>query len=172
MEKVKLRNHDDGSDIVFMYNPKELSLKEAVETSDNPGARSQRSGRPKVSFSNLPAKTITISNILFDTFETKENVVEIYIKKFQAATRFINGLQRPPVYCLTWGKEEYLEYCFVESVSYKLTKFLQDGTPVRAIIDTLTLKETEKPNDDASSTPNSQPDPANDNMKNRQKTRS
>lgn len=164
--KAKLKNQDGGNDIEFMFNPKELSFDSKVETSDSPGARSERSGRPKISFSNLPPKTITISNILFDTFETGEDVTDKYISKFEEATRFINGKQRPPVYCFFWGKQ-YLEYCFIEQVNYKLTKFSKDGIPVRAVIDSLTLKETEKPSDDRSSQANPQPDPANDNMNSR-----
>lgn len=159
MEKAMLKNQDGGKDIVFMFNPKELSFQNSVSTADNPGTRSQRSGRTKVSFSDIPAKTITITNILFDTFETGEDVVDTYIKSFEESTRFIKGKQRPPVYCFFWGKQ-YLEYCFIEQVNYKLTKFKQNGTPVRAIIDSLTLKETEKPVDDSTTLPSAKTNPS------------
>ncbi len=167
-----LRCQDKGQadDIKFMFNPKELSIQLSVETSENPGARSQRSGRPKISFSHLPPKIITISNILFDTYETGEDVEDTYIQAFQKATQFIQDKERPPVYSFVWGKN-YLEYCFVEAVNYKLTKFLADGKPVRAVIDSLTLKETEKPNDDKTSQTSSTPDAKNDNYKNRTKNR-
>ncbi|MGF1522175.1 MAG: hypothetical protein ACFBSF_07655 [Leptolyngbyaceae cyanobacterium] len=164
--KAILKNRDGGKDIQFMFNPKELSFQNNVDTADNPGARSERTGRPKVSFSNIPPKTITIANILFDTFETGKDVVDLYIKAFEEATRFINGKQRPPVYCFLWGKQ-YLEYCFIEQVNYKLTKFSKTGVPVRAIIDNLTLKETEKPTDDRSSSPATQANPLADNMQTR-----
>ena len=168
-EKALLKNRDqEGKDIKFMFNPQELSFQRNVNTADNPGARSKRSGSPKVSFSDISALTITISNILFDTFETGEDVVENYIKPFEEATKFINGKERPPVYSFLWGRE-YLQYCFIEAVSYKLTKFNRTGMPVRAIIDSLTLKETERPNDDRSSSKSSQPDAQNDNMKSRKK---
>jgi hypothetical protein len=72
------------------------------------------------------------------------------------------------VYTFLWGRT-YLEYCFVEGVNYKLTKFLANGTPVRAVIDSLTLKETEKPDDDSSSAKKPKADPKNDNAKNRGK---
>lgn len=168
MEKAKaiLKNQDGGEDIHFMFNPKELSFKNSVSTADNPGARSQRSGRPKVSFSNIPPKIITISNILFDTFETGEDVIERYIKPLEKATQFINGKQRPPVYCFLWGRQ-YLEYCFIEQLSYKLTMFSKTGIPVRGVIENLTLKETERPSDDRSSAPASQPNPKQDNIASR-----
>lgn len=166
MEKAILKNQDGGTDIKFMFNPKEMSFQNSVKTASDPGTRSQQSGRKKVSFSDIPAKTITISNILFDTFETGKDVVENHIKPFEEATRFIKGKQRPPVYCFFWGKQ-YLKYCFVEQVNYKLTKFKQDGTPVRAMIDSLTLKETEKPSEDRSGTPATKPDRKNDNRSSR-----
>jgi hypothetical protein len=162
-EKAKLICRDGQKVIEFMFNPKELSFQLSVETADNAGARSQRTGRPKVSFSNLPPKTITINNILFDTYETGKDVLEEHILAFQKATQFIEGKERPPVYSFLWGRT-YLEYCFIESVNYKLTKFLANGTPVRAVIDSLTLKETERPDADSSRSKGAQEDPENDNM--------
>jgi len=153
IEKARLLCRDGGKHIEFMFNPKELEFTEELEISSNEGAASTTSGRSKPSFSNIPPKTITINNILFDTYETGEDVVEKYIVPFQEATRFIEGEKRPPVYSFIWRKPKpYFDYCFVEGVRYKLTKFLADGTPVRAVIDSLTLKETEKPTDSSNPT--------------------
>jgi hypothetical protein len=171
LEKAILKARSGGKDIQFMFNPKELQFEEEVETSDNPGARSEKSGSPKVSFSNIPAKKITISNILFDTFESGENVMEAYVNDWCKAARFLEDKekQRPPVYTFAWGTATpYLEFCFVEKLSYKLTKFLPDGTPVRAVIDSLVLKETDKPPEDDTQLPPAQANPAGDNMKTRQ----
>lgn len=57
---------------------------------------------------------------------------------------------RVPLYRFVWGEQIYLRCCFVEQLKYKLTMFLPDGTPVRACIDSLVLKEAEpiKPNGD------------------------
>ena len=44
-------------------------------------------------------------------------------------------------YNFAWGQNQYLK-CFVKSVSYKLTMFLADGTPVRAIVD-MSLEEVD-----------------------------
>lgn len=166
VEKARLQCRDGGKHIEFMFNPKELGFEAEVRTADNRGAGSIETGTPKVSFSHMPAKTITISNILYDTYETGEDVIDKYIVPFQEATQFIKVDQntRPPVYSFLWRKPKpYFDYCFVIRVSYKLTKFLADGTPVRAVINTLTLKETEKPND--SINPNAaKPDPSTDNV--------
>lgn len=131
--------------IEFMFNPTELSFEGFVETADNPGSGSPESGKPKVSFSNIKAYKITVNNILFDTYENQaeRNVLKKYIEPFKNAVKFIAGKERPPIYTFIWGAEQYLKYCFVERLSYKLTMFLPDGTPVRAVIDSLTLKETD-----------------------------
>lgn len=132
--------------IEFLFNPTQLAFEGVVETSDNPGARSQVSGKPKVSFSNIQAYKLTISNILFDTYENDggdRNVLVKYIEPFKDAVKFVEGKERPPIFTFAWGQQIYFKYCFVEKVSYKLTMFLPDGTPVRAVIDSLTLKETD-----------------------------
>jgi hypothetical protein len=133
-----------------MFNPTELTFEGIVETADNPGARTQSQGKPKVSFSNVKAYKITISKILFDTYEEGSDVVKKYIVPFRKAVEFVEGKQRPPIYMFTWGQQQYLRSCFVEKLTYKLTLFLPDGTPVRALIDSLTLKEVEPPKPDAS----------------------
>jgi hypothetical protein len=167
LKKATLTAHNsEVPDIEFMFNPAQIAFEGVVETADNPGSRSERSGRPKVSFSNIQAYKITINNILFDTYETGENVVEKYIERFKLAVKFVEGKQRPPIYCFAWTDKPYLQYCFVERLSYKLTMFLPNGTPVRAVIDSLTLKETDGIPSDNSSTPRAQPNP-NDTMANR-----
>jgi Contractile injection system tube protein len=133
--------------IEFLFNPTQLAFEGVVETSDNPGTHSEKSGKPKVSFSNIQAYKVTISNILFDTYESNDgadrNVVAKYIDRFKEAVKFVEGKERPPIYTFSWGDQIYLKYCFVERVTYKLTMFLPNGVPVRAVIDNLTLKETD-----------------------------
>lgn len=155
LAKAQLVPKDAGAKLIeFMFNPSELSFTKAVETSENKAARTQDTGQPKVGFSNTSSYTVTINKILFDTYETGENVVDKYIELFRKAVQFPEGgdKQRTPLYMFSWGNNIYLRYCFVEKLSYKLTMFLPDGTPVRAVIDSLTLKEADepKPNQDQS----------------------
>ncbi len=49
--------------------------------------------------------------------------------------------KRPPVYYFIWGEENYM-MCFIQKINYKLTMFLPNGTPVRAIVD-LSLQEVD-----------------------------
>ncbi|MEM9213267.1 MAG: hypothetical protein AAGD25_02875 [Cyanobacteria bacterium P01_F01_bin.150] len=171
--------------IHFMFNPTDLSFTQEVASEENTGARAKETGAPKTNFSHLKPRTLTISKILFDTYEEKTDV-QIYIRPFLCAVEFVSYIQqigdisklynqlpeglrkqvsasfssefttstktskddekkqqRTPIYRFIWGNQEhYLPYCTVDSLSYKLTKFLPNGTPVRAEIDSLTLKET------------------------------
>lgn len=145
LEKATLQpvKSGEGSAIEFMFNPTQLSFEGIVETADNLGARSSQSGKPKVSFSNIQAYRVTITNVIFDTYETGKDVSD-YINHLRASVQFVKGKERPPIYKFSWGsRQEYLKYCFVEKLSYKLTMFLAEGTPVRAVIDSLVLKETD-----------------------------
>lgn len=142
--KALLISDDGVPPIQFMFNPTELVFEGVVETSESPGARTQDKGQPKVSFSHTKAYKITINKILFDTYEDGEDVVNKYINSFRKAVEFVSGKERPPIYQFMWGKQVYLRRCFIEKLNYKLTMFLPDGTPVRAIIDSLTLKEADE----------------------------
>ncbi len=143
--KAMLKSEDGVPPIEFMFNPAELAFEGVVDTAESPGARTEETGQPKVSFANVKAYTVTISQVMFDTYEEQADVVQRYIEPFRKAVQFAQGKQRPPIYTLLWGKQVYLRRCFVEKLNYKLTMFLPDGTPVRAVIDNLTLKEADEP---------------------------
>ena len=49
--------------------------------------------------------------------------------------------KHPPVYYFMWGEQNYMT-CMITKLSYKLTMFLPDGTPVRALVD-VSLKEVD-----------------------------
>jgi hypothetical protein len=136
--------------IEFMFNPTELTFEGVVETTESKGGRPQQTGKPKVSFSNTKAYKITISKIMFDTYENGADVVKTHINKFRKAVEFVQGKERPPIYQFSWGSQIYMRRCFVEKLTYKLTMFLPNGTPVRAVIDSLILKEADEPEQNAS----------------------
>jgi Contractile injection system tube protein len=147
LEKAKLIPKDAGaSPLEFMFNPTELVFEKVVETSENKAARTQDKGQPKVSFASVNAYKVTINKIIFDTYETGEDVVKKYIEPFRKAVQFVSkDDQRTPLYTFIWGGNKYLSCCFIEKLTYKLTMFSPNGTPVRALIDSLTLKEADEP---------------------------
>jgi Contractile injection system tube protein len=143
--KAKLISQDGVPPIEFMFNPNELTFNRVAKITENPGARTEDEGLPKVSFSHITAYEVSINQIMFDTYEEGKNVVTKYIEPFQKALKFVSGKERTPIYMFSWGDQVYLRRCFIESLTYKLTMFLPNGTPVRAVIDNLTLKEADKP---------------------------
>jgi hypothetical protein len=145
LEKAQLYSLDgDKYNFDFMFNPNELTITRESEVSSNEGARTTK-GLPKVSFAYPKAAKIQISNIIIDTYEkqnAEERNVGNEIKKLTQTIKFIEGnFNRPPIYLFRWGNINYL-HCYVESINYKLTLFLDDGTPVRAQV-SLTLKEVD-----------------------------
>jgi Contractile injection system tube protein len=136
--KASLISQDSTDNIDFMYNPTELRFSRSMRTNPADGARTAN-GLPKVSFANPDPYSLSLSNIMFDTYEEGTNVMNLYINKLRQSVAFTDSLKRPPVYIFTWGSQEYLK-CFVTSLTYRLTMFLPDGTPVRAVVD-LSLQE-------------------------------
>ena len=143
LEKATLDSLDgDNYSFTFMYNPTSISVSRKVNVSENDGSTTEDQGIPKVSFAHPKATTISIKDIIFDTYEnSSDRDVGNKIKKLIQTVKFIQGKKRPPVYVFRWGNINYL-YCYVESVDYQLTLFLPNGTPVRAKA-SISLKEVD-----------------------------
>lgn len=143
LEKAKLMS-DESETIEFMFNPTELVFQQSVTLNESNGARTE-SGLPKVSFAYPEPCSLTLSNILFDTYEQGTSVLD-YIGKLAKTVDFADRGsgkgKRPPIYLFTWGQQQYLR-CFVQQITYKLTLFLPDGTPVQARVD-MTLKQVDE----------------------------
>ena len=136
IEKAKLIVHSDPSgqakDIEFMFNPSELDFTRQVNWDYDVGNRGTTL-LPKVNFSGVEPYSFTLQNLLFDTYETKKSVLKEYIDNIKkGATARSSNRTRPPVYILTW-QDSYF-HCVMTSLNYRLTLFLPDGTPVKAIV--------------------------------------
>jgi hypothetical protein len=156
--KAELCSKEGGTTIEFMFNPNELNFSRSLQLNTIKGSRTDK-GIPKINFGYPEPYTLTINNILFDTYEIGKSVLD-YIKPFQDAVDFEKFklsddkrdpkdkerpkiTKRPPSYIFMWGSEYLL--CLVKSLSYKLTLFLPNGTPVRAVV-SLTLQEVDNSN--------------------------
>ncbi len=142
--KLKPAPGEDGEEIEFMFNPTQLSFTRNPSYNKSKGARNKK-GHPKTSFASPDSYSLSLSNILIDTYEQEINVLT-YVEKFKKAVGFTEGgkdkEKRPPRYIFSWGAEVYFKSCVVKSLTYKLTMFLADGTPVRAIL-TLKIQEAD-----------------------------
>jgi Contractile injection system tube protein len=142
IQTITLIPEDGGKpDINFMFNPAEIKGIQGNKIQDNTGANNLDSGAPKPSFEKKISNMYEMKDIIFDTYEEGKNVLS-YITPFQEGMKFIDNMKRPPVYRFVCGSVQYMRRCFIQDFSYTLTKFLPDGTPVRAIVN-VSLKEAE-----------------------------
>lgn len=142
LKKAKLiPRNGEADEIVFMFNPTEICFERTARWSYNLGNRGE-SLLPKVNFSGIQPYKLTLPNLLFDTYERKTTVMTD-INKIKKGVSKAAGLLRPPVYTFVWGSTKYFD-CVMENITYKLTKFLEDGTPVRALVN-ITLLEVDPP---------------------------
>ena len=144
--KAKLVSTDGGGTIDFMFNPTQLAFRQRINLTKNSGARTGR-GLPKVNFAYPDPCTLSIRDIMLDTYEESGGKsVLTYIKQFEKAVNFAESGEskekRPPTYVFTWGSQQYIR-CFIVEFTYTLTMFLPDGTPVRAKLD-LELEEVDE----------------------------
>ena len=152
LEKAVLESLDTGAEFRFQFNPKEIYYSSSVTLSKGKGARAEISGFPKVSFGNINANQLSLRNIYFDTYEEPNvDVVQTHIQPLRDFARFVRAAtlgggdeERTHILRLRWGEYIYFKRCFIESLDYRLTMFLPDGMPVRAVIDNLTLVETDE----------------------------
>ncbi|BAY06923.1 CIS tube protein [Calothrix sp. NIES-2098] len=162
LQKAKLVAYEgEAPDIELMFNPTEISFSRTVSWEKEKGNRGTTL-LPKVNFSGLEPYKFTLKQLLFDTYETKQSVMDyIDIIKQGVETIERNPDKRPPVYRFIWGIEYF--HCVITSLTYNLNMFLTDGTPVRAIVD-ISLQEVDKKNppggrQSASKGANRQPNP-------------
>jgi hypothetical protein len=144
--KAQLKQYNgEAPTIEFMFNPTELSLARTVTWKAGEGNRGDTL-LPKINFSGVEPYKLTLKQLLFDTYETKESVMK-YINIIRKGVETIDRDKdkRPPVYILAWGKDTEYFHCVMTSLTYTLTMFLSDGTPVRAMVD-IALQEVEKTN--------------------------
>jgi Contractile injection system tube protein len=140
---LKARNNE-AENIVLMFNPQEISFTQTAKWTYHLGHRGSNL-LPKVNFSGIQPRQLTLSNCLFDTEKMKEKTsvmkhIDIIHKGMEKSNNTTDFL-RPPIYTFKWGEHFYFD-CVMENLSCKLTKFLSDGTPVRAFVD-LTLLEVD-----------------------------
>jgi hypothetical protein len=86
LEKAKLISQESDT-IEFMFNPNELVFQRSIQVNASKGART-KTGLPKVSFAYPEPYTLTITNIVFDTYEDGSNVMDKYINKLRKSVEF------------------------------------------------------------------------------------
>lgn len=127
LEKASITNLQSGERIAVMFNPEEYALEISNNFSEIgiPGL-----GAPPLQYVRGSATTLKME-LFFDTLEARRDV--------RGEAGRITGLleqdpatKAPPVLLFAWGGFNF--QCVLESVSQRVTLFIEDGTPVRATL--------------------------------------
>ena len=150
---------EDTSPFKFLFNPTTITMKKAIDLVEKP---EQGNDQGRLQYKSGKAWDLTLPDVILDTYESKKDVRDEYVKKLESFIYVEKEGHAPPRLNFAWGKFK-LDYAFMLTgltLTYEL--FLADGTPVRAKA-SLTLKsyETEKARQDsAGDTTNNSPDHA------------
>ena len=145
LAKATLTNLDDAprKPIEIMFNPGQYSISKSNTWTE---AQITGSNVPRLEFTSGGAMTLTLSDLIFETYEDGGDVRK-YTDKFLALTKIspktvdrVTGIGRPPRVLFSWGKDVKFE-SVVTSFSIDFTLFSPDGVPVRAKM-RLTLQES------------------------------
>lgn len=145
LAKATLTNLDDAprTPIEIMFNPTKYSISksnswEAVKVTG--------SNIPRLEFTSGGSMVLTLTGLIFDTYEEDEDVRK-HTDKFLALTKIspktvdaTTGIGRPPRVLFSWGKDVKFE-SVITSLTIDFVLFNSDGVPVRAKMN-LTLQES------------------------------
>ena len=130
LEKLKIAIEENypnfGKPVPVLYNPQQIQLFRSGGTVEN----GQLVGGEN-------SATLTIS-LFFDTTLSQSGPKDVqhYTQTIYNLTNKNGKLNRPPLCRVTWGKgDAWFLQGFLKQVTKTLTKFLEDGTPVRAQLD-------------------------------------
>jgi LysM repeat protein len=119
--------------IEVMFNPKEYTI-----TKSTPWKHHDLMGHdaPTIEFTSGEPHRCTFE-LFFDCYEKyPEEKIRDLTDKIEKLTLVDGDIHRPPTVLLTWGKGLSFK-CVLESFTIRFTLFHEDGTPLRAIMNTV-----------------------------------
>jgi LysM repeat protein len=141
-EKAKFTNAKNGKVVECDFNPDQFEITKAAGWSEKP---SMGNNEPELVFSGGSGQEFTISNLLFDTTGTGQDVRQKYKDLFEMVMVDKDSKNQktkksePPTCQFQWGK--FLSFsAVIKEIKQKFTLFKRDGTPLRVEV-TITLKQ-------------------------------
>jgi nucleoid-associated protein YgaU len=128
LEKAAIINEDTGEKIELCFNPSEVQSQKVVPWSRHPV---KGTDSPEAQFTQGGELRLSME-LLFDTYETQEDVRAKYLISITKLTEINPKLKRPPLCTFMWGQGSLKG--FLESYTIRYTMFLEDGTAVRAVM--------------------------------------
>lgn len=127
LTKATIKNLDTDEEIEVLFNPKEYVIEkrtpwkeQVVNTYDH----------PPVEFTVGERKRLSME-LFFDTSEEKKDVREL-TDKIEELMMINSDTHMPPILLFTWGSLSFR--CVLEDLVQRFTMFMNDGTPLRAIL--------------------------------------
>jgi hypothetical protein len=119
----------ETSTIEFSFNPQEYVVLKSTpwKHHDTPSV-----DIPNFEFTIGEGMTMKM-DLFFDTSESQTDVSKL-VEKIQSLAQVNPEKHRPPLCLFTWGSIQFK--CVLESFNVRYTLFLDDGTPVRAVMNT------------------------------------
>jgi hypothetical protein len=130
LEKAVIKNLDKDEDVEVLFNPKEYIIEKKTPWREQ---EIQGLDSPAVEFTLGERKRLSME-LFFDTSEEKTDVRE-YTDKIENLMLVDPDEHRPPLLLFSWGKLKFK--CVLEDLVQRFTMFLNDGTPIRAILKVL-----------------------------------
>ena len=130
LEKAMIKNLDTDEDIEVLFNPKEYIIEKKTPWKEHD---IQGLDSPAVEFTLGERKRLSME-LFFDTSEEKTNVTD-YTNKIEELMLVNADEHRPPLLLFSWGQLQFK--CVLEDLVQRFTMFMNDGTPVRAILKVL-----------------------------------
>jgi contractile injection system tube protein len=122
---VRLEGKGAVDEVVF--NPEEISVDKSVTWK-----KGSDSSNDSLEFVAADAEELSCE-LMFDGFETRENIYTKNIQPIESLLAVDQGLKRPPMVSVTFAPAGLPQFRgVVSSLNTKYTMFLADGTPVRA----------------------------------------
>lgn len=138
--KCLIKSLDSDHSVEACFNPKELTIEKQIPWNKH---KTSKGNNPALEFTDAEPKELTVE-LLFDTYESRENVHTKYVKVLEKMTLIIDDKKkRPPMCIFLWGKSFPSFMGVIDNLSTKYSMFLADGTPVRATC-TVKIKQADK----------------------------
>jgi len=129
-----LNGKNKGEEIVCAFNPTEYQLRKSVDYSDHKTLLNV----PISQFTSGQADLLSMK-LFFDTTTDESDVRSKYLSKLDSLLEVDGTLHAPPRCRFVWGGGLDFKAVLVES-NKRFTRFLPDGTPLRAWVD-VTFKQ-------------------------------
>lgn len=151
---AQIKNLDTSEETEVCFNPKEYTFEKAAPWKEH---NIQGLDSPAYEWTSGSPMHLSVE-LFFDVYEKTDDDRDV--RKFTDALEQMAHVNpdkhRPPILLFCWGKKLQFR-CFLKHLSQRFTLFLEDGTPVRAVLNCLFVEYT-PPEDQLQGKPRHSPD--------------